>query len=89
MSRLESLLIKAEMELAQNGRVKGSWVAWLSAATAYREMLPEADQCMVGTPRDILNRWVLNGGYSLDLDEDRNILLIRTMAWRESKNPLA
>ena len=79
MSQLESMLLEAELGLIQNGKVEVSWSAWLSAAEAYWDMLSEADQRLVGTPRDILNRWALNGNYFLELDEKRDHLRVRKM----------
>ena len=71
------MLLEAELVLVQNGQAEVAWSVWLSEAEAYWDLLSEADQHLVGTPRDILNRWALNGSYFLELDESRDLLRIR------------
>ncbi len=75
-SPLEALLLEAELDLVLRGRAEARWSAWLSAAEAFHADLCEVDRRLVGTPRDILNRWALNGGYFLELDEAADRLRI-------------
>ena len=88
MSPLESMLLEAELGLVQSGQVVVPWSVWLSAAEAYWDLLSEADQRLVGTPRDILNRWGLNGSYFLEVDETQDLLRIRATDLPSAEQPI-
>ena len=84
MSGLELVLLEAEVGLALYGRVEVSWSTWLAAAEGFHTSLCVADQNLLGTPRDILNRWALNGTYFMELDEVKDRLRICAMDWPSS-----
>lgn len=78
VSRLESQLLEAELDLIERGKAELGWSDLLSAAEAYWNELSLNDQRLLGTPRDILNRWALNGSFFLELDEALDRLSVHT-----------